>query len=42
VDALERYAAGVRCGKFPDAEHSYAMKPEEIARLEQATGRRLQ
>ena len=29
VDALKRFAAEVREGKFPDAEHSYGMKPEE-------------
>jgi 3-methyl-2-oxobutanoate hydroxymethyltransferase len=36
VDALRRYAEEVRSGKFPDAEHSYGMKPEEeqeLARL---------
>jgi ketopantoate hydroxymethyltransferase len=36
VDARRRYAAEVREGKFPDAEHSYGMKPEEqqeLARL---------
>ena len=33
VDALQRYAAEVRAGKFPDAEHSYGMKPEEHERL---------
>src|SRR5207245_3318273 len=36
VDALKRYAAEVRDGKFPDDEHSYGMKPEEeqdLARL---------
>jgi 3-methyl-2-oxobutanoate hydroxymethyltransferase len=33
VDALKRYAAEVRGGKFPDADHSYGMKPEEEARL---------
>ncbi len=42
MDALKTYAAEVRGGQFPDAEHSYAMKPEELARLEQATGRKLQ
>jgi 3-methyl-2-oxobutanoate hydroxymethyltransferase len=36
VDALKTYAAEVRSGQFPDADHSYAMKPEELARLEQA------
>lgn len=29
VDALQRYAAEVREGRFPDADHSYGMKPEE-------------
>jgi len=36
VEALRKYAAEVREGKFPDAEHSYGMKPEEqqeLARL---------
>ena len=36
VEALRRYAAEVREGKFPDADHSYDMKPEErqeLARL---------
>jgi 3-methyl-2-oxobutanoate hydroxymethyltransferase len=33
VDALRRYAAEVREGKFPDAEHSYGMKPEEQEKL---------
>ena len=36
VEALRKYATEVREGKFPDAEHSYGMKPEEqqeLARL---------
>jgi 3-methyl-2-oxobutanoate hydroxymethyltransferase len=33
VEALKKYAAEVREGKFPDAEHSYGMKPEEQERL---------
>ena len=33
VDALKRYAEEVRSGKFPDAEHSYGMKPEEEQQL---------
>jgi 3-methyl-2-oxobutanoate hydroxymethyltransferase len=33
VDALKRYADEVRSGKFPDAEHSYGMKPEEQEKL---------
>jgi 3-methyl-2-oxobutanoate hydroxymethyltransferase len=40
VDALRRYAAEVREGKFPDAEHSYGMKPEEQERLAQLLARR--
>ena len=41
VDALKRYAAEVRGGQFPDAEHSYTLAPEEIEKLEKATGRAL-
>ncbi len=33
VDALKRYAAEVREGKFPDAEHSYAMQAPEQEQL---------
>jgi 3-methyl-2-oxobutanoate hydroxymethyltransferase len=33
VDALKRFAAEVRAGKFPDDEHSYGMKPEEAQEL---------
>jgi 3-methyl-2-oxobutanoate hydroxymethyltransferase len=33
VEALQAYAAEVRQGKFPDADHSYGMKPEEAERL---------
>ena len=33
VDALKRFAAEVREGKFPDADHSYGMKPEEQEQL---------
>ena len=33
VDAMKRYAAEVREGSFPDAEHSYGMKPDEQAQL---------
>lgn len=29
VDALSRYAAEVREGRFPDDDHTYGMKPEE-------------
>jgi len=34
TDAFAAYAEDVRAGRFPDAEHSYQMKPEEIARFE--------
>src|SRR3982751_3857626 len=34
VAALKEDAAEVRSGKFPDAEHSYGMKPEEQDNLE--------
>jgi 3-methyl-2-oxobutanoate hydroxymethyltransferase len=44
VAALAEFAAEVRAGKFPDAEHSYGMKPEEeqklIAALAQRAGRK--
>src|SRR5215210_4377478 len=33
VNALKTYAAEVRGGQFPDAEHSYSMKPEEAEKL---------
>lgn len=33
-DALEAYAADVRTGAFPEAEHTYAMPQEEAALLE--------
>jgi 3-methyl-2-oxobutanoate hydroxymethyltransferase len=33
VAALAEFAAEVRTGKFPDAEHSYGMKPEEQEQL---------
>ncbi|TAK82291.1 MAG: 3-methyl-2-oxobutanoate hydroxymethyltransferase [Betaproteobacteria bacterium] len=33
VDALRRYAADVREGRFPDVDHSYGMKPEEEEQL---------
>ena len=33
VEALKRFAAEVREGKFPDADHSYGMKPEEQEQL---------
>jgi 3-methyl-2-oxobutanoate hydroxymethyltransferase len=40
VDALRRYAAEVREGKFPDADHSYGMKPEEEEKLKKLAGER--
>jgi 3-methyl-2-oxobutanoate hydroxymethyltransferase len=40
VDALKTYAAEVRGGTFPDADHSYGMKPEEVAKLEAALGKK--
>ena len=40
VDALRRYAAEVREGKFPDADHSYGMKPEEEERLKKLAAAR--
>ena len=33
-DAIEAYAADVRAGTFPDAEHAYAMDEEERERFE--------
>ncbi len=35
VQAFSDYADDVRSGSFPDAEHSYQMKPEEAVRLEE-------
>lgn len=32
--AFAEYASDVRDGTFPDADHSYKMKPDEIAKLE--------
>jgi 3-methyl-2-oxobutanoate hydroxymethyltransferase len=40
VDALKTYAAEVRGGTFPDADHSYGMKAEEAAKLEAALGKK--
>jgi 3-methyl-2-oxobutanoate hydroxymethyltransferase len=40
VDALKTYATEVRAGQFPDAEHSYGMKPEEVAKLEAALAKK--
>lgn len=33
TQAFEAYAEDVRAGTFPDADHSYQMKPEEAAKL---------
>jgi 3-methyl-2-oxobutanoate hydroxymethyltransferase len=41
VGAMKRYAEEVRSGAFPDADHSYGMKPEELAALEAKLGRKL-
>jgi 3-methyl-2-oxobutanoate hydroxymethyltransferase len=40
VAALKQYASEVRGGTFPDAEHSYGMKPEEAEKLELALAQR--
>ena len=40
VDALKRYAAEVRGGQFPDADHSYTMKPEEAEKLQRLLGKK--
>jgi len=40
VDALKRYAAEVRAGQFPDADHSYGMKAEEAEKLKRLLGGR--
>ncbi|MEM7428940.1 MAG: 3-methyl-2-oxobutanoate hydroxymethyltransferase [Pseudomonadota bacterium] len=37
--AFEAYAGEVRTGAFPDADHSYKMKPEEAAKLADALKR---
>ena len=37
TEAFSAYAADVRAGRFPDAEHSYQMKPEEITRFDALT-----
>ena len=42
VNALKQFAAEVREGKFPDADHSYGMKPEEQAELARLIARRKQ
>ena len=40
TEAFSDYAAEVRGGTFPDIDHSYQMKLEEIERLEAALARR--
>jgi 3-methyl-2-oxobutanoate hydroxymethyltransferase len=35
VEAFQCYADEVKAGRFPDAEHSYHMKPGELPRLEE-------
>lgn len=40
VDALKTYAAEVRSGQFPDADHSYGMKPEEEDKLKRLLARK--
>ncbi len=39
VEAFQRYAEDVKTGRFPDAEHSYHMKPGEFERLEERLGK---
>ena len=41
VEVLKTYAAEVRGGVFPDAEHSYSMQAEEVARFESRLGKKL-
>jgi 3-methyl-2-oxobutanoate hydroxymethyltransferase len=38
-DALEAYAADVRSGNFPDAEHTYEMPEEELSEFEGGLGK---
>ncbi|MCC6869310.1 MAG: 3-methyl-2-oxobutanoate hydroxymethyltransferase, partial [Burkholderiales bacterium] len=40
VAALKEYAADVRTGRFPDADHAYAMKPDEERMLHEAIAAR--
>jgi 3-methyl-2-oxobutanoate hydroxymethyltransferase len=40
VDALKTYAAEVRSGSFPDADHSYGMKAEEAEKLRDLLAKR--
>jgi 3-methyl-2-oxobutanoate hydroxymethyltransferase len=39
IEAFQRYAEDVKTGRFPDAEHSYHMKPGEFERLEEHLGK---
>ena len=39
-EALETYAAEVRDGSFPEAQHTYSIPDEELARFEAALGER--
>jgi len=41
VDALKSYAADVREGVFPDAEHRCGRQPDEVAKLEARLGKGL-
>ncbi len=36
TEAFKAYAADVRSGAFPDADHSYTMKPDEVKKLAKA------
>ena len=38
TDALERFAADVRERRFPGAEHTYEMPPDELERFEAGAG----
>ena len=38
MDALERFAADVRDRRFPGAEHTYEMAPDELERFEAGAG----
>lgn len=39
IEAFQKYAEDVKAGRFPDAEHSYHMKPGEFERLEEQLGK---
>ena len=39
VEAFQKYADDVKSGRFPDADHSYHMKPGELERLEEQLGK---